>query len=179
MPFSDLNLAIPSPRQVEDSWRERQSRQEKVLAQEAELEARARDERAIQIMQRERTIIQQREKQEAKLKRIRADMGKGGSGSVYGSSAGNSISPKGSSYFASVTPKGSHATPASQKEALQYPVDTPRDNNNYENREAHEGQEFEVAEQEVTERISAMKSGDNDNIYESNNYESKYYDFTG
>lgn len=64
-------------RRLEDNWRERQTRQEKLLSHEAEVEAKTKEERNVHIMQREKTLTQQRTHQDAQLQKIRHDMGKG------------------------------------------------------------------------------------------------------
>lgn len=120
-----------------------------MLQQEAVLEARARDERSQHIMTREKTLMQHREKQEAKLRRIRQELSK--SGSQYGSGGGNSVSPKGS-YTNSVTPKESctSLTPKDQCTSVTpkgYSM-TPKETN-----------DEEEIEEEILERLEIYEDG--------------------
>ncbi|GFO16091.1 fibrous sheath-interacting protein 2 [Plakobranchus ocellatus] len=107
-------------RKVEENWRERQYRQEQLLMHEAELEARAREERQQHIMERERTLHVQRKRQEDKLKKIKQELNRnykyGGKGDKNGQNhkGDNSISPSDS--------KGDNYTPISKSES------TPRKN---------------------------------------------------
>ncbi|XP_055866105.1 trichohyalin-like isoform X1 [Biomphalaria glabrata] len=61
-------------KKIEESWHQRQQRQQMLLQQEADIEARIKEKRMLLIKDRERTLEQQRKKQEKNLQRIKQEL---------------------------------------------------------------------------------------------------------
>ncbi|KAH9500368.1 hypothetical protein Btru_071623 [Bulinus truncatus] len=61
-------------KKIEESWHQRQQRQQMLLQQEADLEAKVREKRVHLIKDRERTLQEHRKKQDERLQRIRQEL---------------------------------------------------------------------------------------------------------